>query len=431
MRIVHITAGAGHMYCGSCLRDNVLARALLDAGHEVVLVPTYTPTKPEGRDVSSGRVYMGGINVFLQEHVPLFGHLPRVMRRWLDSKALLRLATRRGVSVDAHQLGRLTVSMLRGADGPQHTSVLDLIRFLADDLAPDVVNIPNSLLIALAPAIKRELRIPVVCTLQGEDHFVDGLGQPYRDEALRLIRDHASSVDEFLAVSRYGAARMSDFLGIEPDRIRVVPLTIDFDGHAAAPLDNEPFTVGYLARVAPEKGLHVLCEAYSRLRATPGLPPSRLLVAGYLAPEHRGYLESVRKQVAELGLGDQFEYRGELDRAGKLAFLQNVSVLSVPSVQPTQKGMFLLEAMASGIPVVQPRVGVFTEIVERTGGGVLTVPGDTADWVRAVLDLWQNVDRRKRLGAAAYDGVRDQYAVSLAVEHLMGVYRALDGLAAG
>jgi glycosyltransferase involved in cell wall biosynthesis len=425
MRIVHITAGAGHMYCGSCLRDNVLARALLDVGHDVVLVPTYTPTKPEGRDVSLHRVFMGGINVFLQEHVPLARHVPRVIRRWLDSAALLRLATRRGVSVDPHQLGRLTVSMLRGVDGPQHASVLELIRFLADDLAPEVVNIPNSLLISLAPALKRELGVPVVCTLQGEDHFLDGLGDPYRSEAIALIREHAASVDAFVAVSQYGAEAMSESLGLDRRRVHVVPLTVDFDGHTQARLDAMPFTVGFLARIAPEKGLHVLCDAYRQLRALPGLPPSRLLAAGYLAPEHRGYLEGVQRQMAAWGLASTFEYHGELDREGKLQFLQELSVLSVPSAKTTQKGLFLLEAMASGVPVVQPRHGVYTEVIEQTGGGVLTTPGVVGEWVSAIRDLWDDAERRKQLGAAGYDGVRTAYAMPRSVAALMEVYKPL------
>ena len=334
-----------------------------------VLIPTYTPTRAEGRDVSLDRVYLGGINVFLQEHLPFFRKAPRVVRRMLDAAPLLRLATRRGVSVDPHQLGGLTVSMLRGADGAQQRSVMELIRFLADDLAPEIVSLPNSLLIALAPAIKRELSVPVVCTLQGEDHFLDSLGEPFRAEALQLIREHAAAVDAFVAVSEYGAVRMSEHLGIDRGRIHVVPQTIDFAGHVRAGLDNQPFTIGYLARIAPEKGLHVLCEAYRRLRAIPGLPPSRLHVAGYLAPEHKGYLEEIRKQMVAWGLEGHLEYRGALDREAKLAFLQSLSVLSVPSPKTTQKAQFLLEAMASGVPVVQPRFGVFTEVVENTGGG--------------------------------------------------------------
>jgi glycosyltransferase involved in cell wall biosynthesis len=425
MRIAHITAGAGHMYCGSCLRDNVLAAALLDAGHEVMLIPTYTPTRPEGRNVSLDRVYMGGINVFLQEHFPVFRRTPRFLNRLLDAAPLLRLATRRGVSVDPHQLGRLTVSMLRGVDGPQHRPVLELIRFLADDVAPEIVSIPNSLLIALAPALKRELNVPVVCTLQGEDGFLDDLGERFRQEALQLIREHAASVDAFVAVSEYGAGRMSEYLGIGRSRIHVVPLGIDFDGHARADLDARPFTIGYLARIAPEKGLHVLCEAYRRLRATPGCAPSRLLVAGYLAPEHRNYLGEINERMASWGLAGHMEYRGAVDRAGKLAFLRDISVLSVPSPQPTQKGQFLLEAMASGIPVVQPRLGVFTEVVENTGGGILTDPGDVDALVRGLLALWEDADRRQRLGSAGYESVRARYGVPQMVTKIMETYRSL------
>ena len=400
MRIAHITAGAGHMYCGSCLRDNALAAALLDAGHDVVLIPTYTPTRSEGRDVSLDRVYLGGINVFLQEHLPSFRRMPRFVSRLLDAAPLLRLATRRGISVDPHQLGRLTVSMLRGTEGAQQRSIFELVRFLADDFSPEIVTIPNSLLIALAPAIKRELGVPIVCTLQGEDGFLDSLGEGFRAEALRLIREHAAAVDAFVAVSEYGAGRMSEYLGIDRSRIQVVPVGIDFDGHTRADLDLRPFTIGYLARIAPEKGLHVLCEAYRRLLATPGCAPSRLLVAGYLAPEHRSYLRGICRQMKSWGLAGHLDYRGAPDRAGKLSFLQELSLLSVPSPQPTQKGQFLLEAMASGVPVVQPRLGVFTEVVENTGGGLLTEPGDVDGLVRGIRTLSDSLERRKQLGAA-------------------------------
>jgi glycosyltransferase involved in cell wall biosynthesis len=425
MRIAHITAGAGHMYCGSCLRDNVLAAGLLDAGHDVVLIPTYTPTRPEGRDVSHGRVYLGGINVFLQEHVPFFRRTPSFLNRLLDAAPLLRLATSRGISVDPHQLGRLTVSMLHGADGAQHRTVLELIRFIADDLSPEIVSIPNSLMIALAPAIKREVNVPVVCTLQGEDGFLEDLGEPYRAEALRLIRQHAAAVDAFLAVSEFGAKRMSEYLGIDSRRVHVVPLGIDFDGHERADLDREPFTIGYLARIAPEKGLHVLCEAYRRLRASPGCPASRLAVAGYLAPEHRGYLEGIQDQMASWGLAGHMNYVGAPDRAGKLAFLQTLNVVSVPSPRPTQKGQFLLEAMASGVPVVQPRLGVFTEVVEQTGGGILTEAGDIDALVQAILALAENPEQRRRLGAAGYEGVRARYGAEQMVARVTEVYEGL------
>ena len=427
MRIAHITAGAGHMYCGSCLRDNTIAAAQLDAGHDVLLIPTYTPTRPEGRNVSLDRIYLGGINVFLQEHVPVLRRMPRFLSRMLDAAPLLRLATSRGVSVNPAQLGRLTVSMLRGVDGAQHRTVLELIRFLADEAAPDIVSLPNSLLIALATAIKRELNVPIVCTLQGEDCFLDGLGSSFKAESLRLIREHAANVDAFLAVSRFGADQMSEFLGIERSRIRIIPIGIDFEGHSRASLDAEPFSIGYLARVAPEKGLDVLCEVYRRLRARPGCPPTRLVAAGYLAPEHKRYLAEIERKMAEWGLAGHFEYRGALDRAEKIAFLQGLSVLSVPSPQPTQKGQFLLEAMASGVPVVQPRLGAFTEVVEATGGGILADAGDLDGLAAGIASLWENPDRRRQLGAAGFEGVRKHYGIPQMLAEVMRVYGGLVG----
>jgi len=425
VKIAYITAGAGNMYCGSCLRDNTLAAALIAAGHDVLLIPTYTPTRTDERNVSLNRVFLGGINVFLQEYVALFRKTPRVLDRLLDFPPLLRLATRWNVSVDPANLGRLTVSMLRGTGGFQRKEILELVRFLADEVAPEVVNIPNSLLIALAPAIKAELRVPVCCTLQGEDLFLDGLGEPFRTEAVRLIREHAAHVDAFTAVSRYGADQMAGYLGIDPARIEVVPLGINLDGHLRAELEVEPFTIGYLARVTPEEGLHVLAEAYRRLRARPGLPSSRLVAAGYLAPEHQAYLASVRQVLQSAGLAGHFEYRGELDRLGKLAFLNRLSVFSVPSPSADQKATFVLEAMASGVPVVQPRRGAFTEIVSKTGGGLLVDQDDPEALADGILTLWKDVAARKALGAKGYDGVRQHYGSSRMADATLEIYRRL------
>jgi glycosyltransferase involved in cell wall biosynthesis len=427
MRIAHITAGAGHMYCGSCLRDQTLAMAFRNAGHEIVLMPVYTPTRTDNDEPDPERVFLGGINMFLQEHFPLFRKIPKRFDRFLDAAPLLRLATRRGVSVDPARLGHMTVSMLQGMNGPMRKEVVELVTFLGDMVRPEIVSLPNSLLISLAPAIKAGLKVPICCTLQGEDVFLEGLGEPYRRDSLSLIHAHAASVDQFVAVSRFGAGEMAAFLGLDRDRIKVVPIGVQCAGHEASDGRADPFTIGYLARVAPEKGLHVLCEAYRRLRSRSDVPPSRLWAAGYLAREHRSYVAGVQKSMAAWGLAEDFRYFGEVDRAAKLAFLRGLSVFSVPATKADQKGLFLLEAMASGVPVIQPRRGAFTEIVEATGGGVLVQPDDPDSLAEAILDLWQNAERRQALGAAGYAGVRAHYSADQMLEATLGVYRALVG----
>jgi glycosyltransferase involved in cell wall biosynthesis len=425
MKIAYITAGAGNMYCGSCLRDNTLAAALLQAGHEVLLLPVYTPTRTDERRVSADQVFLGGINVYLQQHSRFFRSTPRLLDRLLDIPALLRFTMQWGVRVDPAHLGRLTVSMLQGTQGFQRKEVLRLVRFLADEIKPEIINLPNSLLISLAPALKAELNVPVCCTLQGEDLFLDGLGEPFHREALDLIREHAASVDAFIAVSEFGARLMAGYLAVEPKRIHVAPLGINFDGHTLKRGQSEPFTIGYLARIAPEKGLHVLCDAYRILRSNQRFPSSRLWAAGYLGPENRPYFKGIQKSLDSWGLSAEFSYHGELDRIQKLRYLQDLDVLSVPGPYDDPKGIFLLEAMASGIPVVQPRRGAFREIVENTGGGILVEPDNPEALAQGLQDLWMHPEKRAELGAKGYHGVRAAYSSTQMAEKVLAIYRLL------
>jgi glycosyltransferase involved in cell wall biosynthesis len=426
MRIVYITAGAGRMYCGSCLRDNALARALMEAGHDVLLIPTYTPTRTDEVDVSQHRVVLGGINVYLQQHFEIFRNSPQIVDRVLDSRPLLKALTRLGIRVDPASLGDLTVSMLRGMDGLLRKEIQKLVRFLADETTPEIITLPNSLLISLAPAIKAEMKVPVCCTLQGEDLFLEGLREPYRSESLRIIREHAEDVDAFIAVSHYGAQSMSDFLGIDRNRIHIVPLGINFDGfEEAAVRATDPFTVGYLARITKEKGLHTLCDAFRRLSLRNEIPASRLWAAGYLAPEQKPYLAGIRHDMASWGLSSQFEYHGELDRHGKLSFLKGLNVFSVPESYAEPKGLFLLEAMACGIPVVQPRRGAFTEIVEKTGGGLLVEPDNPEALAQGILELWRDPPKRAELGARGFRNVRAYYSARQMAESALAVYQTI------
>ena len=435
MRILSLTGGAGSMYCGSCLRDNALAAELLARGHDVVLTPVYTPTRTDERNVSNGHVLFGGISVFLEQHAPIFRHTPRLLDRLWDADWVIRMASKRQIKVDPKSLGELTVSMLRGEEGFQRKEIGKMLDWLATERPFDIVNLPYTLLIGLAAPMRRALRVPICCTLQGEDLFLDGLGEPYRQQSLDLIRAASVHVDAFLPVSRYYCDYMPGYLGIPRSKMRAVPLGINMDGYTprqrpsgaigADGPDNAVFTVGYFARVAPEKGLHALADAYRRLRARPGLGPSRLLAAGYLAPEHQAYLDDVRTKMKDWGLAGQFEYRGELDRPGKIRFLQSLDVMSVPATYAEPKGIFLLEAMANGVPVVQPRRGAFPEIIERTGGGLIVEADDGEALADGLLTIWTDPERAAALGEAGAAGVREHYTVGRMAEEAESVYRSV------
>ena len=201
MRILSLTAGAGGMYCGSCLRDNALAAELLARGHDVTLVPLYTPLLTDEANVTQSRVLFGGISVYLQQHSALFRHMPRFVDRLLDSPGLIRTFADRSVSTDPRMLGDLTISMLQGADGVLRKEFDKLVEWTRGEPRPDVINLTNSMLIALARPLAEAFRRPVCCTLQGEDLFLEGLAEPYRTRALELIRQQVRHVDRFIAVS--------------------------------------------------------------------------------------------------------------------------------------------------------------------------------------------------------------------------------------
>lgn len=423
MRILQITAGAAGMFCGSCTRDNALARDLLAQGHDVTLVPVYTPTSPDEPNVSRHRVLFGGISVYLQQHSAVFRKTPRFLDRLWDSPSLIRAFAGRAISTDARVLGDLTVSMLEGERGALRKEFEKLEAWVRDEPLPDIFTLPNSLLIALAAPLKRAFNRPVVCTLQGEELFIDALVPPYREQALAMIRSQVRTVDRFMAVSDYCADFMSRYLEIPRAQISVVPLGITLDGYERPQPGrmNDPFTVGYFARIAPEKGLHVLADAYARFRRRVGDARISLRAAGTMAPAARRYLDDVTRVMVEAGLGGEFEYGGSLDRAGKLAFLRAIDVFSVPATYDEPKGMSLLESMASGVPVVQPRRGAFTEIVERTGGGVLVDPDDAEKLAEGLYALWSDASMRTTLSQRAFDGVRAHYSISHASGRLLDV----------
>jgi glycosyltransferase involved in cell wall biosynthesis len=418
------------MYCGSCLRDNAMATELLARGHDVLLLPVYTPTHTDEPNVSNNHVALGGISAYLEQYVPLFRKTPSWLDRLWDSKAALSLASRKSISVNPKMLGEMTVSVLKGEDGFQRKEIRKLIEWVKQLPPPDIVNLPYTLLISLAQPLKEALNCPVLCTLQGEDLFLDGLHEPYRTDALNLIRNQVDHVDLFLSVSEYYADFMPGYLGIPAEKISVVPLGINPGGFDLRERTaGETFTVGFFGRVAPEKGLHVLAEAYRLLRVSGDLPQARLEVAGYMAADCKPYLAGIEARLKESKLGDEFHYRGVLDRAEKIEFLRGLHVMSMPATYDEPKGVSLLEAMACGVPLVQPRRGGFTEIVERTGGGLLVKPDDPQSLANGIRDIYRNKTLAAELGVKGYRGVREHYTAAHMADKLMMAFRSVTSVA--
>jgi glycosyltransferase involved in cell wall biosynthesis len=426
-RVVYLTAGAATRYCGSCLHDNGLAKALSAAGDDVLLVPTYTPLRTDEENVSLNRVFFGGVNVYLQQQSALFRHTPWFLDRLLDSPRFLNWISKRSAGMEVAKLGPLTVSTLAGEEGRQRKELKKLVRWLKQEARPEVIHLSNALLLGMAPAMRRELRVPIVCGLAGEDLFLEQLTEPYYSQARDLLRKQAREIDAFVAYNHYFANFMADYLNVDRNRIEVIRHGLQLEGHGARQVrpSQSPFTIGFFSRIAPEKGLHLLVEAFALLCADRSLPELRLKAAGYKSSGDEPYFETVMQRVRELGLGNRFEFAGELDRKSKIKFLQSLDVMSAPTVYRESKGISVLESMANGVPVVAPRHGSFTEILEHTGGGLLCEPENPADLAAKLRELVINPALADQLGRQGREAIFQHYsAAQMAAQH-RALYRRL------
>lgn len=386
MRIAIVTAGGAGMFCGSCMHDNTWARSLMGLGLEVTLIPTYTPIRVDEANASLGRVFMGGLNVYLNARWKPWRYVPRFMQRLIDQPWLIRWATQMAVSNEASELGDLTISMLSGEHGPHAAAGAELVQYLTSELRPDVVIFSNALLAGVLPQLRAKFPGPIVCVLQGDDVFLDGLAESYRRQAIDLITQYSQHFDLFLTHTRFYRDYMARYLGLPHQKFQVVPLGIDLTGHTGEPRirQDHPFTVGYFARIAPEKGLHHLVAAFRQLKDQ--VPEARLKLGGYLSPHQQGFLDESLKLAGEFR--SDVSYVGSPpDHAGKVDFLNSIDVLSVPTEFLEPKGIYVLESLANGIPVVQPAHGSFPELIEATAGGILVPPRDIAALAQALVNM--------------------------------------------
>lgn len=424
MRIAHLMPGTCNVfYCENCLRDSGLAEAWRAAGHETFLVPLYLPIRSDGRaGEGESPLFLGGINIHLQEKFALFRRTPRWFDRLLDRRRLLRWAARRASMTSASSLGGTLLSMLRGDEGRQAKEVRRLIAYLAER-RPEVVLLSDALLAGLARPIRERTGAAVVCLLQDEDAFVDALPTREREEAWALLRRCAAEVSAFAAPSEYYRGVMAERLAVAPERIALVRYGLCLDGYAPASVPPRPPVLGFLGAVEPAKDLAALLEALALLRKRPGLEDLRLRAVGGAAPGGAPLLDAAQRRAAAEGLAEAVEFLPNLPRPERQAFLRGISVLAVPTRQPAAYGAYILEALASGVPAVVSRHGGAVELIEATGGGVLVEPGDALALADALEPLLADAARARALGARGRAAVIERFDIRRSAQDLADLCR--------
>ncbi|MBI5775486.1 MAG: glycosyltransferase family 4 protein [Verrucomicrobia bacterium] len=419
------------MYCGNCFRDNALVAELRRLGHPTLMVPLYLPMTLDEADQSSGTpIFFGGVNVYLEQKSALFRHAPQWLHKLLSSPKLLKWAAGRAAKTRAEDVADLTLSMLRGEEGNQARELDELIAWLKTQERPGLVSLSNALLAGMVRKIKSELGVPVVVMLQGEDAFLDSMPSPACEEVWRTLAERCREVDLFIAPSRYFGDLMARRLALPADKVKVVHNGINLDGfgiqNPESRIQNPP-VLGYFARMCKEKGLDTLVEAFVILKQRGKVANLKLRVGGGCGPGDEPFVNQLKARLSSAGVLDDVEFHPNLTREQKLEFLRSLTVLSVPALYGEAFGLYVIEALAAGVPVVLPSVASFPELVEATGGGMLCEPGNAASLAGAIESLLLDSTRLQSLAQAGRRAVEQRFRVQHMAEEMLKAFAPVCG----
>ena len=423
MRIVHLTPGTGSFHCGSCLRDNALIKAMRVRKHDAIMVPLYLPLVTDNLAANPEiDIQVGGVSLYLAQKMPWTRHLPRFIHRWLNSPDRLRNASKKMGMTAAATLGEMTLGSLQGKDSTQWSEWQRLIDWLKTQPKPDVISLSNSLLCGLVPALAEEFPgAKIVVSLQGEDSFLDTLPEPYKEQCWDALRAIARKVTLFVSPSQFYADLINKRLGLDGSQMRVVPNGMDLHSFPTADPDPNFPTIGYFARMIHGKGLTMVVDAFIALAKKGTVPRLKLRIGGAYTAADEEYVNGLKQKIADAGLTQRVEWLPNVSFNEKVRFFRELSVFSVPATYGEAFGLYVIEAMASGVPVVQPDHGAFPEIIAATKGGVLCKPDDLDSLTSALEDLLIDHNKRDQLANDGIPRVRDEYSATKMAERFEAI----------
>jgi glycosyltransferase involved in cell wall biosynthesis len=424
MKIAHIIPGSGgSFYCGNCLRDSKYVKALKDLGHEVIKVPMYLPLFDDAHDLNDVPVFYGAVNLYLKYKFPIFRHVPAFIEHALDSKGMLQFAARKAGSTRATGLEDMTVSMLLGEVGEQKEELERMVDWLADEAKPDVVHLSNALLLGLARRIKERVKCAVICSLQDEDVWVDVMEDKYRREVWDLMSDRGKDVDVFIPVSDYYAEEIHQKMTILKKQMHTIHLGVDPADYSPKPITEKHPVIGYISRMCEENGLAVLVDAFILLKQKPEFESVKLKITGGKTGDDIHFIKEQKQKIVKAALESDVFWVEEFEGEERQKFFDSVRLISVPVLNGEAFGLYMLEAMASGIPMVQPALGAFPEVISLSGGGVVYGENKPERLARALGNLILNDEKLQELSLAGIAGVKVHFDIHHQAEKMVKVTR--------
>jgi glycosyltransferase involved in cell wall biosynthesis len=426
MKIIHIIPGSGgSFYCGNCLRDSKYFDTLRKMGHDVIKVPMYLPIFADEHDLNEVPVFYGAISIYLKQLYPIFRKAPVWFDKLLNSKPMLKLAATMAGSTRAKGLEEMTISMLEGEKGHQHEELEHMINWMKDHYQPDVVHLSNALLLGLARSIKEKLDVPVVCTLQDEDVWVDVMSDRSRSIVWKLMEENAAYVDRFISVSRYFAGVATEKMNVPPEKIEVIHIGVNPEDYDYVNSADKPRNIGYISRTCHENGLDILVDAFILLKKQKEYRDVKLIVTGGHTGDDTTYLKEIRELLKKNSLIDSVDFHKDFEGAGRKEFFNKTAMVSVPVRNGEAFGIYIAESLASGVPVVQPALGAFPEILMKTGGGIIYHENTPEALMSALKQLLDKPDDLKQLSTDARNGAEMHLNINDLAKELTTIYEKL------
>ncbi len=426
MNIIQIIPGSGgSFYCGNCLRDSKYVDALRKLGHQVVKIPMYLPLFSEEHDINDIPIFYGAISTYMKQVYPIFRKAPKWVDNLLNSKPMMKIAASMAGSTRAKGLEDMTISMLLGEQGEQKDELDNMVNWIAEHCKPDVIHISNALLLGLAKRLKEKTGVPVLCSLQDEDVWVDAMQPQFQQKIWDLMHERAKDVDALVAVSGYFAQTMKQRMNISDEKMHTFYLGVDAEDYRFIPAKEKPRNIGYISRMCHKDGFDIVVDAFIDLRKKEGFEDVKLIATGGVTGDDKKFLKEQKLKIKNAGLSNDFEIIIDFEGDARHNFFKKVAVVSVPVRIGEAFGMYLLESMASGVPVVQPALGAFPEIVKIAGGGVNYMPNTPEKLSETWAELLNAPAKLQELSIAGLKGTKEKFNIHNHAAEIVGLYASL------
>ncbi len=427
MNIIQIIPGSGgSFYCGNCLRDSKYVDALRNQGHQVVKIPMYLPLFADEHDISDIPIFYGAISTYMKQVYPIFRKAPKWVDKLLNSKPMMKLAASMAGSTRAKGLEDMTISMLLGEEGEQKDELDKMVNWIAEHCKPDIIHISNALLLGLAKKLKEKTGVPILCSLQDEDVWVDAMHPDFQQKIWDLMHTRANDVDAMVAVSNFFAAKMKEKMNLPEEKLHTFYLGVDAGDYLPVDIKDKPRNVGFISRMCHENGFDIVVDAFIELKKIPGFDDVKLIATGGSTGDDHKFIKAQKKKIKENNLTEFFEILPEYENEAQHEFYKQVTLISVPVRIGEAFGMYLLESMASGVPVAQPALGAFPEIIDISGGGVTYMPNTPKKLCEIWADLLSNPDKLEELSKAGLKGTKEKFNIHNHAAEIIGLYESLN-----